>query len=500
MANCLGCGKFAGPKPVSRCPNCPPPGSPMGSPATLGFTSTLATDLASDSGIDYDTLHSQLQTFEEIDNSDLRKNAIEEAQQEFHAWVGSAVFAEADDTTRGKYWEGATRYATTDEGYSALKSIAENPETTPTLRAAAGAMLLEVERYREEIRGGWVVSATSEEETPARLTPMIEETAFVSYDSEENLSSGTQVLGNSKVGGNTRTSGEVIIKDSAVDNAYVSRSQLDQARVDSAIVKDSSITRARVIERNQFGLSDSERTLQTTVEGSVLSEVAEVSGASVTASRVEGTILGSGARDAGLKNSNEASKYYQTYTRGYDSYVYSEKADSRIGQIAEEATYSKVTRSTIGKGSVIKNSHVSNSVVKDGVDTDLAVIENSTLEGTAHVRGSFVHETKKLPNYNYLEEIIPRDRRARVANVHLTREFIGEAAEVTKQSHVQSMVKDGVVITRYRTRFRGRMRRAVWAYTTTTVNPQNGSLKREFVGYDHGKESIPEVSRLISYF
>lgn len=423
--------------------------------------------------------------------------ALEAAQDDFQSWVLHAAFAPEGDSTRGRFWEGATRYATTAEGRAALERIAANGETTPALRSAAGAMLAEVELYGEDIEQGWLVPAEVLAEQPPLGEPLIEPSAHVSSDSKDNLSPDTQVLGTSNVTFGSRTEGPVTLRNAKLYDAKVTDSVIEESSVEHATVTNSTVDQATVAFQ-RYASTNEQALFPTSVSGSTIGPGGYVVGATVTDSTVLGEVVGTSAAEAGLVNRNHIGEYYESYVNGFGD-TSSERARPRIGEIAEEATHARVVRSTVGQHSAVRNAHLTDVVLKDGVDVDTAVVENTTVEGTAHIAGSFTHERKVLKGYRWLQEIIPRDRRARVSNVTLTREFVGEAAEVTKQSHVKSLAADGMVITRYRTRFRTKLRRAVWAYTTTTVDPRTGSLKREFVGYDHGDESTPEVLKMMRF-
>jgi len=473
---------------------------------SMSFTSTLVVE-DSDSrvaGDDYGTYYDKLQSFDTLDSDLSREDALLEARKDFTRWVEHAVFAEEGDTTRGRYWEGATRYATTPEGEWALRKISENPDTTSTLRTAAGAMLVEVEEYKATIRSGWLVEDESFDlsAAPAPATALVEEGAYVDKACLPYLSPDTKVTGPSaQVVSSSRTTGTVLISESEVSNAGITDSYLsDGSSVRDAHIYDSTLSGASVRGREDRTLSEY-TSHPTIVRGSNLGQGSRVAGALVQDSAVEGSVVGTGTKNAGLVDSKRISDYYEVYYYAGSSIQHSDKADPKIGKEAEAAAYSKVVGSKIGKRSEIRNSSLANTVVKDGVNTNMAIISDSTLEGTAHVAGNYEHRLEKLEGYSVLEGITVRDRRARVSNVRLTREFIGEAAEVEKQSHVESVVQGGMVVTRYRTRFRTRrMRRAIWAYTTTKVDPKTGSLERQFVGYDNGSDSSPAVRQVMSLF
>lgn len=424
--------------------------------------------------------------------------ALELAQDDFQSWVLHAAFAPEGDSSRGQYWEGATRYATTPEGRAALERIVSNSETTESLRSAAGAMLAEVEMYGNDIRESWLIAPGDIDEQQPLAEALIAPGAHVSFDSRERLSPDTRVLGASHVSYESRTSGSVTLNNAMLYAATVTDSVVEDSSLKKATVTDSMVVQATVEFQRQTS-SYEQDTYPTSVSGSTIGPGGYVTGATVTDSKVLGEVVGTGADKAGLVDSQRVPHFYEVFTNGYGDQV-SERARVQIGEAAEKATHARVRSSIVGQGSKVRNSHLDHVVLNDGVDVDTAVVENSTLEGTSHVAGTFVHEREKLKGYNLLEQITPRDRRARVANVKLTREYIGEAAEVTKQSHVESATRDGVLVTRYRTRFRTRARRAIWAYTTTTVDPRTGSPIREFVGYDKGKNSSRAVQDLKNAF
>jgi hypothetical protein len=455
----------------------------------------LGSQVGPDSGPDTPTVDSLYTVFAGRNSID----ALEAAQDDFQSWVIHAAFASEDDSTRGRFWEGATRYATTPEGRAALERIAANSDTTPALRTAAGVMLAEVDLYGEDIERAWVVSEVADDDAqPARNTAFVASTASVAPSCSESLSSGTSVLGHSSLQKASKTEGVVTltdtdVEDSTVSDSVVENSTLRQVRIANSTVSGAHIAPARYVH------TISDDPTPTSVTDSTVGAGAEIFGATVKDSVIHGHIEGTGASAAGLASTRNVTKYYEVYVNGMGE-ERSEYADLSIGLAAEHATHSRVTKSTIHQGSSVRNAHLDGVTLKDGTDIDTAIVENSTLEGTAHIGGSFTHKITTLRGYSLLKQIIPRDRRARVSNVHLTREFIGESADVTKQSHVESTTRDGVLITRYRTRFRTKMRRAIWAYTTTTVDPETGSLKRQFVGYDDPREPSRDVQRLADQF
>jgi len=424
--------------------------------------------------------------------------SLEAAQEEFQSWVLSAAFASEEDSSRGKYWEGATRYATTPEGRAALERIVSNSETTESLRIAADVMLAEVERYSDDIRKSWIVNPEQLENQQPLAEAAIGPDVYVSLDSKTQLSPDTKVLGNSEVAYESETMGSVTVHDSILHGAHVTDSLIEKSSLQHASVANSQIADATISYQKDASPAENER-FRTSVSGSTIGPGADIRGATIDKSTVLGEVIGTGAKKAGLADSRSLDGIYEVFTNGLGEEV-SERARTKLGEVAEEATHARVISSVVGRGSKVRNSHLDHVVLSDGVGVDTAVIENSTLEGTSHVAGSFIHERKKLRGYTMLQQITPRDRRARVANVKLTREYVGEAAEVTKQSHVESVTGDGVLVTRYRTRFRTRARRAVWAYTITTVDPRTGSLLREFVGYDFGKNASPKVQKLKNSF
>lgn len=498
---CRSCGGSGWIKAGGQSVRCPGDASaPTAGADAVQYLSRLSLAQQNTQANDYPLLYARLQAFDEVDDADTRSTAVAEARAEFHAWVEKAVFAEEDDSARAVHWDGASRYATTEEGRRALEQIANNLETTPQLRRAAGAMLLEVEQHGEDIRNTWIVAPHEDDSpVPRPRAAIVDADSSVFADDLGRMSPDTQVTGGSKVRRST-THGDVLISASSVDDSTITRSTVHQSQVADATVTDSTLTGATVYEPTYPRRSSVEvARCPTQVERSTLSPGADVSSAHVSDSTVHGTVVGTGVHTARLFSSEEVGRFYEKYRTplGEETNYH---ARPEIGVAAETATHSRVAHSTVGAGSTVRNSHLTYCLVKDGVDTEFAVIESSTLEGTAHIRGEFRHDTQPLVGYKVLHEIIPRDRRARVSNVRLTREYIGPAAEVTRQGHVKSVVKDGVVVTRYRTRFRTGLRRAVWAYTTTRVDPSTGSLQREFAGYDDGVDSSPVVRALSSLF
>jgi hypothetical protein len=450
------------------------PGSRSNVPPTEPYAPGAEAVERGDETVSVESLHAafRMQTHEEM---------LTSAKADFDSWVTAATFAELGDSSRGRFWEGAAQFASTPEGDEVLQRIASNPATTSTLRSAALALQEEVRRNKEAIQSTWTPDVVDESDYTTPQAPLgrayIDLTAIVHYKNMDRLSPETRVLNHSRVDADSVTFGAVIIDASQLESAHIQQSEIAGSTILHAMVRTSMVEQSTISDEKR--LPHERMRLRTTVIDSRLTDGAIVEGAHVEGSRIEGTVRGTGTSDAGLVDRENAPEYYV-----YDNYGGTDRADPDIGSRAEEATYSKVSFSHIGKGSLVENAVVSDSTIEGSGTARFARISNATISGTARVEGTYEHRLEILPGYTVLKSISVFNRRADVANVTLDREYIGPSAEISSPRHVRSVVKGGMLYTRYRTRRKGSgpFRRS-WGYTKVSVDPSTGSLNYDFLGF-----------------
>lgn len=489
----------------------------------------------------------------------------ENAHADFDNYLRLSAFtSEGEDTTRGKHWDGAVLHASTEEGQAKLERIIANPEATQELKDAAERLMIEVRAYESELQVRVDNEIADESlQTEAYIDDSV--LIRTEHGNLCELSPQTSVLGESEIY-NVATEGAVIIADSQVHSTPVSNSEIssgsrvhcssvsnsevsggsslrntevtdsfvDASRVQgeglwrfegadgmqtvvievarSHVTEASEIIGAQVTDSRIAGATvttswdtrnDQERGyFKTIVHGSSLEHGAVVSGAFVTESTIQGTVIGTGIGEAKLVGVGDGRMVleenpYASRDGGWG--VLSNEKRRALSRMA----YSTVERSTVGRGSEVRNTNVVDTVLGNGADVSYASVSRCTIEGTAHVAGHYRHilTPENSENPRGWLKLVEDDGRARVENVHLTREYVGPYAHVTEQSDVESVVTQGRLITRYRTGKRGGvLRKRLWGYTISEINPNDGSTMRTFIGV-HGagktaQEQLDELAKL----
>lgn len=348
-----------------------------------------------------------------------------DSRDDFHQWVALSSFEEeSEDARRGRYWEGATRYVSTPGGQQALAAILDNPDTPACLRSAAERLEMEMAAHHDSVKAEWSAELAGQraaQSLDAALRPTAAIDAQARVEEGVVLEPTVSVHGDSVIHAGAFIGGDTSIESSRLlFGTTVVSSVIRDSIAETVFIHDSRVIGAEV---RDCRVPSARKSAPTRVTNSELSEGSLVSLAEVRSSTIAGRVVGTNAA----------------------------------------GRHTTVSRSRVGQGAEVADAQVTDSILARGSSVQHADVRHAHLSGTARVEG-----TAEQPS--------------RVENVSLDREFIGPNADVSSSDDVSSVVREGVLYTRYRTQSRSLMGRRVWAYTEARVRPHDGTLTRAYLG------------------